>query len=65
MSYNTQEMTEIRVSRKIDRTALTETLLKWPVTIKNFALGLDGFAFFFGQHESAGRSLTFRVSAYN
>ena len=26
MSYNTQEMSEIRVSSKIDRTALTETL---------------------------------------
>ena len=24
----------------------------------------DGFAFSFGQHESVGRSLTFRVSAY-
>ena len=28
MSYNTQETSEIRVSSKIDRTALTETLLK-------------------------------------
>ena len=27
MSYNTQEMSEIRVLSKIDRTALTETLL--------------------------------------
>ena len=27
MSYNTQEMSEIRVTSKIDRTALTETLL--------------------------------------
>ena len=26
MSYNTQEMSEIRVSSKIDRTAFTETL---------------------------------------
>ena len=25
----------------------------------------DGFAFSFGQHESVGRSLTFRVSAYS
>ena len=28
MSYNTQEMSEIRVTSKIDRTALTETLSK-------------------------------------
>ena len=27
MSYNTRETSEIRVSRKIDQTALTETLL--------------------------------------
>ena len=27
MSYNTQEMSEIRVSSKIERTALIETLL--------------------------------------
>ena len=27
MSYNTRETSEIRVSSKIDRTALTETLL--------------------------------------
>ena len=42
--------------------------LKWPGTIKNFAFGLQPmvflFLFFFGQHESVGRSLTFRVLAY-
>ena len=28
-------------------------------------LTVDDFAFFFGQHESVGRSLTFRVSVYS
>ena len=26
---------------------------------------MNGFTFFFGEHESVGRSLTFRVSAYS
>ena len=30
-----------------------------------YQLIADGFAFSFGQHESVGRSLTFRVSAYS
>ena len=34
MSYNTQETNEIRVSSKIDRTALTETLLKWTILVE-------------------------------
>ena len=33
MSYNTRETSEIHVSSKIDRTALTETLLKLKDTL--------------------------------
>ena len=38
MSYNTQEMSEIRVSSRIDRTALTETLLRH--SLNNCSLNL-------------------------
>ena len=44
MSYNTQEMSEIRVSSKIDRTALTDTLLI-PQMISFFSQWILSFYF--------------------
>ena len=38
--------------------------LKWPVQSR-MSLSAYGFAFSFGQYESVGRSLAFRVSAYS
>ena len=42
MSYNTQEMSEIRVSSKLDRTALTETLSYTAQNAESKWVGLIG-----------------------